>query len=316
MAQRNLQRFCGYRRENGRVGVRNHVPSCRSTISPTPPCEAVAAHIQGHARDSPMPTGACSLARTSSLHFRTLIGTGSNPNVAAVIVIGIEPVWTRRVVDGIAQDRQAGRGFLDRGARRHRHGRGGLPQGQGVRPLGLGAGRARVCDSTDVWIAAKCGESDTTTGLASCPTVGNMYDKLVPKGSTAVSARPPSSPARSTWRAARAATPEIAREVHAHLAGLPERCDRGPQDLRPLRQPADQGQHRRRPHHDRGKGARQSREDRPQLPLHRRAGAGRSAGERCRPLFHGHLLGGGRMLHAAGGRAARWSTPSRPARAT
>src|SRR6266566_717765 len=23
---------------------------------------------------------------------------------------------------------------------------------------------------------------DTTTGLASCPTVGNMYDKLIPKG--------------------------------------------------------------------------------------------------------------------------------------
>ena len=37
------------------------------------------------------------------LHFRTLIGVGSNPNVAAVVVIGIEPVWTQRVVDGIAK---------------------------------------------------------------------------------------------------------------------------------------------------------------------------------------------------------------------
>ena len=31
-------------------------------------------------------------------------------------------------------------------------------------------------------MSTKCGESDTTTGLASCPTVGNMYDKLIPKG--------------------------------------------------------------------------------------------------------------------------------------
>jgi (2R)-sulfolactate sulfo-lyase subunit beta len=31
-------------------------------------------------------------------------------------------------------------------------------------------------------VSTKCGESDTTTGLSSCPTVGNMYDKLIPKG--------------------------------------------------------------------------------------------------------------------------------------
>ena len=38
------------------------------------------------------------------------------------------------------------------------------------------------CDMSELWISTKCGESDTTTGLASCPTVGNMYDKLIPKG--------------------------------------------------------------------------------------------------------------------------------------
>jgi (2R)-sulfolactate sulfo-lyase subunit beta len=35
---------------------------------------------------------------------------------------------------------------------------------------------------TDLWVSTKCGESDTTTGLSSCPTVGNMYDKLLPHG--------------------------------------------------------------------------------------------------------------------------------------
>ena len=38
------------------------------------------------------------------------------------------------------------------------------------------------CPVTDLWVSTKCGESDTTTGLSSCPTVGNMYDKLVPHG--------------------------------------------------------------------------------------------------------------------------------------
>ena len=34
---------------------------------------------------------------------RTLIGAGSNPNVAAAVVIGIEDQWTNRVVEGIAK---------------------------------------------------------------------------------------------------------------------------------------------------------------------------------------------------------------------
>ena len=38
------------------------------------------------------------------------------------------------------------------------------------------------CDIAELWVSTKCGESDTTTGLASCPTVGNMYDKLIPLG--------------------------------------------------------------------------------------------------------------------------------------
>jgi (2R)-sulfolactate sulfo-lyase subunit beta len=38
------------------------------------------------------------------------------------------------------------------------------------------------CPLTDLWVSTKCGESDTTTGLSSCPTVGNMYDKLIPHG--------------------------------------------------------------------------------------------------------------------------------------
>ena len=40
-----------------------------------------------------------------------MIGTGSNPNVAAVIVIGIEPKWTKKIVDGIAKTGKPVEGF-------------------------------------------------------------------------------------------------------------------------------------------------------------------------------------------------------------
>ena len=32
-----------------------------------------------------------------------MIGTGANPNVAAAIVIGIEPSWTERIASGIGE---------------------------------------------------------------------------------------------------------------------------------------------------------------------------------------------------------------------
>ncbi len=38
------------------------------------------------------------------------------------------------------------------------------------------------CDIADLWISTKCGESDTTSGCGANPAVGNMYDKLIPKG--------------------------------------------------------------------------------------------------------------------------------------
>jgi hypothetical protein len=65
-------------------------------------CEAVAAHIQG-TMALPHAYGRLQYGEDLELHFRTMIGTGRNPNVAAAVVIGIEENWTRRIADGIAE---------------------------------------------------------------------------------------------------------------------------------------------------------------------------------------------------------------------
>jgi Altronate dehydratase len=59
----------------------------------------------------PHPYGRLQFGADLDLHFRTLIGAGSNPNVAAVVVIGIEEGWTKRVVDGIAKTGKPVMGF-------------------------------------------------------------------------------------------------------------------------------------------------------------------------------------------------------------
>jgi (2R)-sulfolactate sulfo-lyase subunit beta len=183
MAQANGHsnlKFWGYRRENGRVGVRNHVVILPLDDLSNAACEAVANNIKGTLA-LPHAYGRLQFGEDLELHFRTLIGTGSNPNVAAVVVIGIEESWTQRVVDGIAKTGKPVTGF-------------GI---EGTGDIMTIAKASRVakdylqwaseqtreeCNISDLWVSTKCGESDTTTGLSSCPTVGNMYDKLIPHG--------------------------------------------------------------------------------------------------------------------------------------
>ena len=172
--------FLGWRRENGRVGVRNHVVILPLDDLSNAACEAVANNIKGTLA-LPHAYGRLQFGADLDLHFRTLIGTGANPNVAAVVVIGIEDGWTKRVVDGIAKTGKPVTGF-------------GI---EGTGDIGTIAKASRAakdylqwaselareqCAISDLWVSTKCGESDTTTGLASCPTVGNMYDKLIPQG--------------------------------------------------------------------------------------------------------------------------------------
>jgi (2R)-sulfolactate sulfo-lyase subunit beta len=179
-SRKSAESFWGWRRENGRVGVRNLVILLPLDDLSNAACEAVANTIKGTLA-LPHAYGRLQFGEDLDLHFRTLIGIGSNPNVAAVVVIGIEDQWTKTVVEGIAQTGKPVVGF-------------GI---EGVGDIGTIAKASYVakefvqwsselqrekCDIADLWVSTKCGESDTTTGLSSCPTVGNMYDKLLPRG--------------------------------------------------------------------------------------------------------------------------------------
>ena len=73
--------FYGYRRENGRVGVRNYVAILPVDDISNAACESVAANIQGTLA-LPHAYGRLQFGEDLELHFRTMIGTGSNPNVA------------------------------------------------------------------------------------------------------------------------------------------------------------------------------------------------------------------------------------------
>src|SRR5437660_3713569 len=99
-----------YRRENGRVGVRNHVVILPVDDISNAASEGVANNVKGTLA-LPHSYGRLQFGEDLDLFFRTMIGTGSNPNVAAVVVIGIEAGWTKRIVDGIAKTGKPVEGF-------------------------------------------------------------------------------------------------------------------------------------------------------------------------------------------------------------
>ncbi len=172
--------FLGYKRENGRVGTRNHVIILPVDDISNACAEAVANNIKGTIA-LPHSYGRLQFGADLELHFRTMIGTAKNPNVAAAIIIGIEPKWTKRIVDEVAKTGKPVEGFSIEGA--------GdietiMKASKKAQEFSIWASEKQreECPASDLWISVKCGESDTTSGLASNPTVGNLMDKLEPLG--------------------------------------------------------------------------------------------------------------------------------------
>jgi (2R)-sulfolactate sulfo-lyase subunit beta len=184
MIKPQKMKLTGYRRPDGRFGIRNHVVILPVDDISNAAANGVASLIKGTLA-LPHAYGRLQFGEDLELTFRTLAGTGRNPNVAAAIVIGIEPKWTGRIVNEIAMTGKPVAGFSI-----ERHG--------DLRCIEMASRKAmefvqyatelpreplpinKLCMST------KCGESDTTTGLSSCPTVGRVFERLSAAGATLI----------------------------------------------------------------------------------------------------------------------------------
>ena len=178
------ERLTGFRRPDGRAGIRNHVVLLPVDDLSNAVCEAVAATVPG-TMALPHAYGRLQFGEDLDLTFRTLIGVGANPNVAAAVVVGIEPTWTTRVVEGIAKFGKPVEGLS-------------IERRGDLRTLEKAArvAAAFLQDASEIArepierrelvISIKCGESDTTTGLGSCPTTSEVVDQHVADGGTVI----------------------------------------------------------------------------------------------------------------------------------
>jgi (2R)-sulfolactate sulfo-lyase subunit beta len=174
----------GYRRENGRVGVRNYVLIIPIDDISNAAAEGVASLIRGtYALTHPY--GRLQFGEDLDLTMNTLIGHGANPNIAAAIVIGIEPNWTNLVAEGIAKTGKPVEAFS-------------IERYGDLKTIEMAARAAMrlVQDANeyqrepieikDLLVSAKCGESDTTLGLASNPAIGRVFERMLDAGATAI----------------------------------------------------------------------------------------------------------------------------------
>ena len=177
-------KLTGYRRANGTFGIRNHVVILPVDDISNAAANGVASLIKG-TMALPHPYGRLQFGEDLELTFRTLAGTGCNPNIAAAVVIGIEPNWTNRIVKEIAKTGKPVAGFS-------------IERSGDLKTIEAASRKAKefVQYATELprvpftakqlMMSAKCGESDTTTGLASCPTVGRAFERLLDAGATLI----------------------------------------------------------------------------------------------------------------------------------
>jgi len=181
MDQRQL---IGYRRPDGRVGIRNHVVILPVDDLSNTVAQNIAQLIPGTIA-LPHHYGRLQYGDDLELTFRTLIGNGCNPNVAAAVVICIEPNWADKVAQPIAETGIPVEAFS-------------IERFGDLKTVEVAARTAQLflqdaaeasrvpIDRRELLISIKCGESDTTTGLGSCPTVSEVVDLHIKSGGTVI----------------------------------------------------------------------------------------------------------------------------------
>lgn len=170
----------GYRRQDGRFGIRNHIAVVYIGESVRGIAEAIArgshqAHVFGYRG-----------IRHSDRVYRTLLGLATHPNVGGCVIVslGREEMSVNDFVQAI---RQTGRPVEQVIVRQAGGTRGAVALGQQLlsQIVVLINETPRVQFSIkDLIVGVECGGSDATSGIAANPACGLAVDQLIDLGGT------------------------------------------------------------------------------------------------------------------------------------
>lgn len=180
-------KLMGYLRENGQYGIRNHVLVIPTSVCSSETATRIAALVPG-AIAIPHQHGCCQIGSDIELTAKTLIGFGKNPNVAAVLVVGLgcdgiqakdlasEISTTGKKVDYVV--------IQECGGTLKAIAKGAEIAGKMARETSK---EVRVeFDMSEITLALECGGSDPTSGIASNPSIGIASNLLIDEGGSSI----------------------------------------------------------------------------------------------------------------------------------
>jgi altronate dehydratase large subunit len=207
----------GYRRDNGTVGVRNHVIVLAAADNVNPLARQLADRVPGviFIRAS---FGRGQLGEDFELALRTMAGIASHPNVSDCLIVSFESASAERIAERV---RLEGRNattlsLLDEGGVTAC-----LKAGHRIlTEMQAKANNAvRVPISLpELVVGLECGGSDVTSGLIGNPCLGRFTDDLIDSSGTAIFSEPVECLGAESILLARAASPDVGaallRAVH------------------------------------------------------------------------------------------------------
>ena len=207
--------FMGYRRPDGSVGTRNHLIILPSVFCANSTAEKIAAQIPG-AIPMPHAVGCAQVGLDLELTARTLKAMGCHPNAGAVIVVGLgcERFDPPELYDAVKATGKPVAKFV-------------IQEEGGItntvkRAVEVGkqfaaelARQQRVpCPLSALMVGTKCGGTDATSGLAANPAVGNMVDRVVAEGGSAILSELNELLGTEKFLAKRAVNEEVAQKIY------------------------------------------------------------------------------------------------------
>ena len=211
----NTGGFLGYRRPDGRVGIRNHLLVVPTVICASVVAERIANAVAPQGAALPHLAGCGQLGPDLRVTHDTLAAYCGHPNVGAVLVValGCEQVIAQHLADAA---RAAGKpaailAIQSEGGTVRTTARGIEIAASLVEALA--AARREPCDLASLILCVKCGGSDYTSGLSANPALGRVADRLVDAGGTAVLGEIAEIMGAEHLLAARATSPEPAAQL-------------------------------------------------------------------------------------------------------
>lgn len=229
-------KFMGFQREDGSVGIRNHVLILPTCACASESCRITAGRVKG-AVNVIINTGCSDVQGNTELTQRIVNGFALNPNVYGVVIIGlgcetvphkqlrekIQAITNKPVVSFGIQEEGGTIRTIEKATRAAMH---MVTQASLLKRV--------PCDFSKLLMGIECGGSDATSGISANLVVGDLSDKMIDLGASTLMSETIEFIGAEHILAKRGASPEIynqiitiCRDFEIHLAGVGQNCRAG-----------------------------------------------------------------------------------------